>query len=276
MMNIKSITIVVILMFLGLSQAIETQGADAQKAQTAPSTALADLAGTSWQLVKIQGMDDTTVVPDDRSKYTIAFESDGTVNVLFDCNRGHGTWKSSGPNQLEFGTMATTLMMCPPGSLDNRLARDWPNVRSYTMKDGHLYLSLMADGGIYEYEPMNAPQSNLGGTSWQLVKIQGIDGKAVVPDDKAKYTIAFGDHGMVNARIDCNRGHGTWKSAEAGKLELGPLATTRAMCPPGSLYDRVVKDWASVRAYSIKNGHLFLSLANGAFHEYEPTQNLAP
>ncbi len=29
-----------------------------------------------------------------------------------------------------------------------------PLVRSYVLKDGHLFLSLMADGGIYEYEPM--------------------------------------------------------------------------------------------------------------------------
>jgi len=29
----------------------------------------------------------------------------------------------------------------------------WPFVRSYVLKDGRLYLSLMADGGIYEFEP---------------------------------------------------------------------------------------------------------------------------
>jgi len=28
------------------------------------------------------------------------------------------------------------------------------NVRSYMIKDGHLFLSLMADGGTYEFEPI--------------------------------------------------------------------------------------------------------------------------
>jgi para-nitrobenzyl esterase len=28
-----------------------------------------------------------------------------------------------------------------------------PYVRSYLIKGGHLYLSLMADGGAYEFEP---------------------------------------------------------------------------------------------------------------------------
>ena len=30
-----------------------------------------ELGGTSWQLIKIKGSDDTTITPDDKSKYTI-------------------------------------------------------------------------------------------------------------------------------------------------------------------------------------------------------------
>jgi para-nitrobenzyl esterase len=33
------------------------------------------------------------------------------------------------------------------------MVKDWALVRSYVFKDGHLFLSLMADGGIYEFEP---------------------------------------------------------------------------------------------------------------------------
>jgi para-nitrobenzyl esterase len=113
-----------------------------------------DLGGTSWQLVKFQGGDDTTLTPDDKTKYTITFGTDGRVSARIDCNRGSGTWTSSGPHQLQFGPMALTRAMCPPGSLHDRIARDWMAVRSYTVKDGHLFLSLMADGGIYDFEPI--------------------------------------------------------------------------------------------------------------------------
>jgi len=113
----------------------------------------ADLAGTAWQLVKFQGGDDTTLIPEDRSKYTVAFASSGDVNLRIDCNRGHGTWKSPEPHQLEFGSMALTRAMCPPAPLNDRLAKDWQYVRSYTLKDGHLFLALQADAGTYEFEP---------------------------------------------------------------------------------------------------------------------------
>jgi putative lipoprotein len=126
--------------------------------QAASPNAGGELAGTSWELVKFQGGDEKILTPEDKSKYTVAFAKD-SVSVRIDCNRGHGTWKSSGPNQLEFGPMALTRAMCPAAELNDRLPKDWENVRSYVLRDGHLFLSLMADGGIYEFAPMNAGES---------------------------------------------------------------------------------------------------------------------
>ena len=115
----------------------------AQTPQASPDS----LGGTSWQLVKFQGGDDTLLRPDDRSKYTIAFATDGTLSARIDCNRSRGAWKSAGKNQIEFGAMAITRAACPPGSLHDRIVKQWPFVRSYVIKEGRLFLSLMADGG---------------------------------------------------------------------------------------------------------------------------------
>ena len=128
-----------------------------------PPPAAGDLGGRYWQLVKFQGSDDKTLTPDDKEKYTIAFESDGRVSVRIDCNRGHGTWKSTGPNHLQFGPLALTRAICPPAPLNDRIPRDWEYVRSYTLKDGHLFLSLMTDGGTYEFEPIPTRQPAISG-----------------------------------------------------------------------------------------------------------------
>ena len=120
-------------------------------AQTPPAPE--GLGGTSWQLVKFQGGDDKVLTPDDRSKYTLAFNTDGTVSARIDCNRGRGGWKSAGRGRLEFGPMAITRAMCPPGSLHDQIVKQLPYVRSYVLLDGRLFLSLMADGGTYEFEP---------------------------------------------------------------------------------------------------------------------------
>jgi para-nitrobenzyl esterase len=120
-------------------------------AQLAP---LPTLEGTSWQLVKFQGGDGAVLQPDDKSKYTFAFNADGSVSARIDCNRGRGTWKSAGRNQIELGPMAITRAMCPPDSLHDRIVKQLPYIRSYVLKDQRLFLSLMADGGTYEFEPL--------------------------------------------------------------------------------------------------------------------------
>jgi uncharacterized lipoprotein YbaY len=42
------------------------------------------------------------------------------------------------------------------------MVKDWQYVRSYVVKDGHLFLSLMADGGIYEFEPASMVEKAAG------------------------------------------------------------------------------------------------------------------
>ncbi len=123
-------------------------------AQAAARPTAADLVGTSWQFVKFQGGDDKILTPDNPAKYTIHFGREGRVQVRFDCNRGRGTWTSAGPNQLTFGPLALTRAKCPPGSLHDFFVKQWPYIRSYVLKDGRLFLSLLADGGIFTFEPL--------------------------------------------------------------------------------------------------------------------------
>ncbi len=53
--------------------------------QTSPQSQAASLAGTSWRLVQFKGGDGQILTPDDRSKYTFQFNSDGSLVVRLDC-----------------------------------------------------------------------------------------------------------------------------------------------------------------------------------------------
>ena len=132
------------------------QTASPAGAQALQSSASPPLEGTSWQLVRFQGGDDTTLTPDDRAKYTIEFGPGGQLTARIDCNRGRGSWMSNGPGQLQFGPMVLTRALCPEGSLHDHLVKQLVFIRSYVMRDSRLFLSLMADGGIYEFERLAA------------------------------------------------------------------------------------------------------------------------
>jgi membrane-bound inhibitor of C-type lysozyme/heat shock protein HslJ len=121
------------------------------------------LSDTTWRLVRFQGGDGTVQTPANRALYTLHFQKDGTLAARVDCNRARGTWKSPAPQQLELNLGAMTRAMCLKESLHDQIVKHWPLVRSYVLKDGHLFLSLMADGGIYEFERVQAPSAAGGG-----------------------------------------------------------------------------------------------------------------
>jgi heat shock protein HslJ len=194
-------------------------GAHSSAAQPPPHE---PLAGTAWQLVKFQGGDGAVKAPDDRSKYTIAFTADGRVSVRFDCNRGNGRYKGTPPEVL-FGPLALTRATCPAGSMHDQLVKQWPSVRSYVIKDKHLFLSLAADGGIYEFEPFYP----LEGTHWHAIELAGnaISASEVKP---GAY-LEFQTGGKVTGLDGCNRVTGIYKLS-GDEVTFGPMAGTEKAC----------------------------------------------
>lgn len=117
------------------------------------------LAGTDWRLVEFQSMDDATgtLRPEDPSLYTMRLNADGTVAMRLNCNRATGTWSvdptgDASSGRFAFGPLAATRAMCPPPSMDEQIVAQSEFVRSYLLQENRLYLSLMADGGIYAWE----------------------------------------------------------------------------------------------------------------------------
>ena len=127
------------------------------------------LAGSEWELVSIQSMDDAqgTLRIADPAAFTLQLGGDGRAALKLDCNRGSASWKATAAadgnsGQFAFGPLAGTRALCQPPHLDERIVRDLDYVRGYLLRDGNLYLSLMADGGIYEWRPRTAAAPVLG------------------------------------------------------------------------------------------------------------------
>jgi len=191
---------------------------------SAQNDSAGNLGGTSWEMVKFQGGDDKTLTPEEKSKYTIAFDGDGGVSARIDCNRGRGSWKSPGANQIEFGPLALTRAMCPPAPLNDRMVRDWSYVRSYVIKDGHLFLSLMADAGIYEFEPLEqagqqaAAKGAIAGLPATFV---GVIPCADCPGIRYQINL-LPDHSYISRMTYLERKtefaeHGNWETADSGR-----------------------------------------------------------
>lgn len=110
------------------------------------------------------------------------------------------------------------------------------------------------------------PSAGLEGTSWRLARFESPgDTTAVMrPDDPGRYTLSFGKDGRLAAKLDCNRGTGPWHAVagddRSGSLRIGPLATTRAMCPPDAIGARLTRDLDAVSGFRLQDGRLYTTL----------------
>jgi heat shock protein HslJ len=200
--------------------AITAHGADAPKAR--PER----LGDTQWQLVAFHSMNDATgtVRPDRGAHYAMRLNADGSVTMRLYCNRARGAWTAdTGPDgtsgRFVFGAMISTRALCPPPSMDERIAADTEYVRGFRIENGHLYLSLMADAGIYEWEPQPPPPGGSdaprgpeagGPRNWVVTDLTGMLRLRAAPSTRAPVIGGY-TPGTLLDNLGCLRAEGrTW------------------------------------------------------------------
>jgi heat shock protein HslJ len=115
------------------------------------------LPGAVWRWSEFQSGDGTVVTASDPNQYSVEFLDDGTVRVQADCNTGFGPYTVDGSG-VDL-TVASTKVACPEGSQSTDFLRYLDDAVSYVIKDGRLWLSLMADAGIAVFDPAPPPSN---------------------------------------------------------------------------------------------------------------------
>lgn len=198
-------------------------GADGTVQKAAGSFQNNTLAGTHWRLVEFQSMDDATgtVHPDDPSQYTMRLNRDGAVTMRLNCNSASGTWSADANNtstsgRFEFGPLAATRALCPPPSMDERIVAQAGYIRSYLLKNGRLYLSLMADGGVYVWEPVTgtnlttgvpANPENGGPRNWEVTGVSRSLNLRTQPSAAARIIARYA-RGTILDNLGCQEASG--------------------------------------------------------------------
>lgn len=103
-----------------------------------------------------------------------------------------------------------------------------------------------------------AKQINLTGTSWQWVSLVTPE-ETVEVAQPARYILGFQPEGRLAVRADCNRAFGGYEVGD-GRITLTVGGMTRAMCPPGSLSDRFLKELDAAAIYRFDGEALYLDL----------------
>jgi heat shock protein HslJ len=126
--------------------------------------------------------------------------------------------------------------------------------------------------------PAAALPAQLADSQWRLVEVQSMDSAqgTTRPSPGTTYTMELSRDGSVTMQLNCNRARGSWSAqgsaaASSGGFRFGPLAATRAFCPPPSLDAALLAQAGNIRSFLLKDGRLMLSLlADGGILVWEP------
>jgi heat shock protein HslJ len=240
---------IVAIVAIGLGAVIAGAGAQA----TPEAATSAPIPPVVWQLLAIQTAGNPTAFADDPSRYTIQFLEDGSIVVRADCNNGNGTYTVEGYG-LTIPPFATTLVACEPPTLDTQFVSGLNDVVAFAYARDTLVLTLRDGKGALVFAP------SLTGVTWTLQEIRGGPSPAT-PGDPRAYTLTFGDDYRVAVRADCNLGSGAY-TVTGSQIGIGPVATTRVACPPGSLYDQFMQAIEAADTFAFSEGRLVLPLPN--------------
>lgn len=109
---------------------------------------------------------------------------------------------------------------------------------------------------------INALSNGLVGAVWQWERTQHNDGRTVTADAPDRFTLSFEAGGRVNIRADCNRGAGPYE-INGNTMTMGPFASTKMLCPPGSKDSEFRRDLENVSGFTMVRGQLGLALRSG-------------
>jgi heat shock protein HslJ len=191
------------------------------------------LAGPIWRLVSYgdpedpQALEEGTSITADFSPET---DTTGNVGGSATCNSYSTSYTIDG-DQISFGPIAGTLMMCPIGAdQEQAYLAALGSTQTYQIVGPNLQITY--DGGVLNYTSLNLPLENV---LWQALVING----QPVPEE-VEITILFtpGDEvgqGSVGGNAGCNSYNTSYETDGESLMIPSPMAMTMAMCPDEAL-----------------------------------------
>lgn len=230
------------------------------------------LTGTIWRLVSFGSPDEPTAVVEGTAitaEFAAETDTTGTVGGSATCNAYSTSYTLDG-DQISFGPVAGTLMICPVGA-DQEEAFLAALATAQTFEIFGSTLQITYDGGVLTFTALNLPLENV---LWQAVMVLG----EPVPEG-VEITALFtpGDTagaGSVGGNSGCNSYNTAYETSSdlsvnppVHSLTLSsPMAVTLALCPDESLNQLEQGYLAAMEAaqtYAILGDQLVVTTADG-------------
>ena len=219
------------------------------------------LAGTSWLLETLNGQPGLS-----GTAVTLTFAAE-RLSGSDGCNQYNAAYTTDGSKLTVEGPIATTMMACAEDVMQQGSAylKALEEAASYKTAGGKLSLS---DSRGNELATFGAQNTDLGGTSWNVVSYNNGQQAVVSVTAGTTLTANFGADGNLIGFAGCNDYNATYVTSGNKSIEIGPVASTRKACDqPEGVMDQETQyltALSTAATYTIDGAKLELRTADGA------------
>lgn len=220
------------------------------------------LEGVSWSLDSLLNSEEEAVCALPNAEVTALFK-DGRISGKAGCNNYAAEYVSNGSN-LTIGPIISTLMMCVDEGIsrqESNYLRDLNDTASYNIS-GNLLRIMNANATVILTYSVVQP-TPLTGTLWQMTSYNNGKGGLVSDLSSINTTTIFSEDGNLAGSAACNQYHATYQVNDS-RIRIGPVATTRMMCPEPVMQQEMdyLNALQSAVSYDIQGSDLILFNAN--------------
>jgi heat shock protein HslJ len=236
----------------------ETMGDEtATESETAVNTN--SLAGTNWMLTSLNNAS-----PLPNTAITLEFVDETRAAGSSGCNNYSTTYETDGI-RISFGQIAGTLMACVPQVMAQEVTyqQALSDATYFEVTDEMLRLFDDQTTLLAEFKPAS---SELAGSAWDVISYNNGREAVVTLKLGSSATAVFGEDGQVSGNASCNDYFGPY-TAEENVITIGPLASTRMLCPDSEVMDQEAAYLAALEAattYKITGDFMEMRDENGA------------
>lgn len=225
------------------------------------------LIGTNWEVLRYNNGKEAVTSVINGTTITALFDENGMVSGNASCNTYSAPYVVDG-NNITISMGMSTMMACPgEGVMEQETAYLTALTTAATYSIQGDVLELRTADGALAVSYVAAEPVDLTSTPWQVTSYNNGRGGAVSPIIGTELTMEFLADGNVTGSSGCNQYFGPY-SAEGENIQIGPLATTRALCPePEGVMDQeqeFLTALQSAATYTIRDGKLDLRTSEGS------------
>lgn len=217
----------------GAAAFIEATGAEGLPVVPAPALG-GTLIGVNWAWMSLTDPNNVTTI-DEPLRYTILFGADGSALINADCNTVRGSYTAGADGTISISTLGpSTLVACPPDSLDQAFLQNLSEAVIYFTDGGELFLDKFADAGTMRFAPASSVGAPPVGEPTGPVTLTAVSfgplGAAQPVLAGTTITAMFDlTANTVAGNAGCNSYSATLTPVD-DHFTVGPIATTLQLC----------------------------------------------